>query len=141
FQPEIRGQVFNDINHDGVHQPGERGVAGRQIQLKDETGAVIATTRTDRNGFYRFDLFSGLGLGTYTVVEVLPRGTFQTTANPAPITITRGAVLSGVDFGNSRFRGPGTAVTPTVTPGLEVQTEAEFAAYVSNLINFWGQVN
>src|SRR5262249_14940460 len=96
----------------------------------------VGQTTTDPLGRYHFDLFSGVGPGTYTVVEVLPGGLFQTTADPAPIQITRGETVSRVDFGNSRMRGPDPppVIDPVVTPGLRLQTPAEFADFVRVLV-------
>src|SRR5207245_928986 len=84
FKPQIEGTVFNDTDQDGVRQTGEAGVSGQTIELIQETGQDVAQTLTDANGHYLFNLFSGLGPGTYTVVEVLPSGPFQTKAPPAP---------------------------------------------------------
>ncbi len=140
FKPQIEGTVFNDTNDDGVRQLGEAGVAGRTIELIDDTGGVIAQTLTDANGHYLFDLFSDLGPGTYTVVEVLPDGVFQTTADPGPITITRGEVVFGVDFGNGAMPGPDTppSLTLQVTPGITVENQQQFAAFVDSLTDYLG---
>src|SRR5439155_4749276 len=85
---------------------GEGGVSGQVIQLIDETGAVVATTTTGADGRYSFDNLSAPmdPAAPYTVREVLPGGVVQTTADPAPITFTRGRVVSGVNFGNARSR-------------------------------------
>jgi hypothetical protein len=140
FKPEITGQVFNDTNHDGVQQPGEGGVAGRTIELLDDTGMVVAQTLTDADGYFHFDVFSGLAPGTYRVREVLPDGAFQTTADPAPIKISRGEIVSDVDFGNSTVRGPAPRPhdAPLTTPGITVEPYQEFAAFVDTLTDFLG---
>jgi hypothetical protein len=136
FRPQIQGTVFLDINHNGRREPGEPGAAGRLVQLLDDQGELVGQTMTDRQGRYRFDVFSGVGPGTYTVVEVLPGGLFQTTADPAPIQITRGETVSRVDFGNSRLPGPNPppVIDPVVTPGLRLETPAEFADFVRVLV-------
>jgi hypothetical protein len=137
FKPLIQGSVFNDANHDGQRQLNEAGIAGRTIQLWDASGHLVATTVTDANGIYSFDVFSGLGVGTYTVVEVLPGGVFQTTASPAPIQITRGETVLRVDFGNSTVKGPNPppVISTIVSPGIRVQTSQEFASFVDILVN------
>jgi peroxidase len=136
FRPEIRGTVFKDTNHDGLRQIGEAGVAGRTINLMDDTGAIVATTVTDANGIFRFTLFNGVGTGTFTVAEVLPAGVFQTTGNPPAIKITRGEIVSGVDFGNSTVQGPGTPVTPHVSAAFDVQDESVFDVCVDTLEDY-----
>jgi hypothetical protein len=138
FKPQIQGTVFDDANHDGVRQPGEPGVAGRTIELIDDTGEVVAQTATDSTGHYLFNIFSGLGSGAYTVVEILPDGVFQTTADPQPIKITRGEVVSGVDFGNSSVPGPNASLALQVTPGITVETQQQFAAFVDGLTDNLG---
>ena len=63
--------VFLDEDADGIQDPGEEGVEGVTVNLKDEDGNVIATTETDENGAYLFD---GLVPGEYSVQFVLPAG-------------------------------------------------------------------
>lgn len=66
--------VWNDLNGDGVQDPGEPGLAGVTVSL---SGSASATTTTDASGAY---LFSGLSSGNYTVTATLPAGF---TASPA----------------------------------------------------------
>jgi hypothetical protein len=76
-------------------------LAGLVVELEDRGGQVIATTTTDSRGHYEFDNFKGIsGTGTYRVSLIVPPGEQQTTANPAPMVISRGSVdVDGVDFG------------------------------------------
>jgi protocatechuate 3,4-dioxygenase beta subunit len=59
----ISGHKFNSETGDGL--------SGWSIQLKDSTGAVIATTTTGTGGYYEF---CGLEAGDYEVCEVLKSG-------------------------------------------------------------------
>jgi SdrD B-like domain/Right handed beta helix region/Carboxypeptidase regulatory-like domain/FG-GAP-like repeat/Prealbumin-like fold domain len=94
----ISGQKFDDLNGDGIQEPGELGIDGVTIQLdKDANGTVDDTTTTSGGGFYSF---TDLGPGTYRIREVTPAGTVQTTTDPADIVVSSGADVSGVDFGN-----------------------------------------
>ena len=45
-------------------------MGGIEVQLLDEDGGVLATTKTGRDGRYRFDRFGGTG--DYSVQIVLP---------------------------------------------------------------------
>ena len=70
--------VWNDIDGNGVQDPGEEGFSGVTVTLTDAGGNVVATTTTGFDGGY---LFTGLPAGTFTVTvdpATLPAG-----ANPA----------------------------------------------------------
>ncbi len=51
----VSGTLFNDMNVSGVFDTGEQGAAGFTVQAIDASGAVVAQTQTDSNGFYVFD--------------------------------------------------------------------------------------
>ena len=52
----IAGAVYNDLNNNGVRDPGEPGVAGSTVQLNGLEGHVLATATTDAAGHYQFSL-------------------------------------------------------------------------------------
>ena len=74
FVPTYRlgDTVWFDVNNNGIQDAGEAGIAGVDVELLDDTGAVVATTTTDADGNYIFD---NLDAGDYVVA--LPA------ANPA----------------------------------------------------------
>ncbi|CAN5261362.1 peroxidase family protein [soil metagenome] len=109
FKTSIGGQVFNDANHDGRMNPGEGGRGGVTVQLRDSTGAVVATTITGIDGRYAF---TSVGLGTFTVTLMAPSGSI-TTPPPAPVTITRGMDVNNVNFGLFSISSP-----PPPGPGM-----------------------
>ena len=104
FRVAVSGQVFDDRDANGRHDPNERGLAGRTIELVDATsGTVVGTTTTDERGNYRVDIFDGLGTGQYKVREVVPTGWTQTTRDAGVIQVTRGdTFVDGIDFGVHR---------------------------------------
>jgi len=63
--------VWNDLNCNGVQDPGEPGLAGVTVNLLDSSNVVIDTMVTNANGNY---LFTGLAPGTYSVMFVLLPG-------------------------------------------------------------------
>ncbi len=65
----IGNYVWNDINMNGIQDPGESGVPGVLVTLYDVSGAAVATTNTDVNGLYGF---AGLVPGDYSVGFTLP---------------------------------------------------------------------
>jgi Fungalysin metallopeptidase (M36)/SdrD B-like domain/Fungalysin/Thermolysin Propeptide Motif/Domain of unknown function (DUF4214) len=94
----ISGQVFNDLNGNGVFDSGEPGAAGVVVQLdKNADGTADQTATTDASGNFGF---ANLGPGLYRVREVGPTGSFQTTLNPADITGASGLVPPVIRFGN-----------------------------------------
>ena len=100
----ISGTKYDDANGNGVRDAGDRGVAGVTVFLDaNRNGVLDAGERsavTDASGNYRF---ANLGPGTYSVREVRPAGTIQTTANPAAIAARSGTNVAGVLIGNFRL--------------------------------------
>jgi hypothetical protein len=120
FKASISGTVFaGDSNHRG---PGQQGLAGVQVQLEDDSGNVIATTTTDRQGRYHFDNQNGIGgTGNYTVRLVVPAGFTQTSPDPATILISRGDVnVTGVNFTLRPAGQPRMVASPTSGWAAEV---------------------
>jgi hypothetical protein len=102
----IGDRVWNDADGDGNQDPGETGLAGVTVELRNSSNVVIATTVTDGNGIYGF---TGLAAGTYTVT-VVPAGlgavnipTYDrdgvATANVATVVLATGQSISDADFG------------------------------------------
>ncbi len=87
FKTEITGKVFNDASKDGVMQKNEAGLAGKTLSLVDAEGVVIATTKTDKSGVYSF---KDIGLGKFTLKEVMMEGTVVTSKSLA-VDITKGS--------------------------------------------------
>ncbi|MFA6598130.1 MAG: SdrD B-like domain-containing protein [Ignavibacteriaceae bacterium] len=99
----ICGIKFNDLNGNGIQDPGELGLANWEINLTFAyaTGPVHLIDSTDANGNYCFnDLQPG---GTYTVFETNQSG-WQQTSPPSPgtytIPLTSGEHKDSVNFGN-----------------------------------------
>jgi hypothetical protein len=96
FRSSISGTVFGDGNRDGRFNGPERGLGGRQIQLLDDAGALIATTTTAADGSYLFD---NVGLGHFQVREVVPPGVNLTTPASYEVDITRSMTVTDRLFG------------------------------------------
>jgi hypothetical protein len=52
----IGGAVYNDLNLNGLLDPGEPGYLNNPISLLNAAGQTIATTTTDANGHYLFSV-------------------------------------------------------------------------------------
>ncbi|MBX7241106.1 MAG: hypothetical protein K1X92_05100, partial [Bacteroidia bacterium] len=116
FHPaKIGNFVWNDLDRDGIQDPGEPGIPNVQVNLYDSSNNLIATTSTDANGYY---LFANIIAGTYVVQfdptsfppgyavspqdatgDALDSDPNVTTGFTAPITLTYGQVNNDIDAG------------------------------------------
>jgi len=97
--------VWEDKNANGVRDAGEEGIANVVVQLKNATGDLVATTTTDGNGAYHFDVDPG----TYSVTVLTPNGYTPTLSQPgntggsvAPVTVAPGQSDLTLDVGMYR---------------------------------------
>ena len=89
----ISGQVFLDVNGNGIHDAGENGIQGREVDLDNGS-----TTTTDIDGSFTF---TNLQNGTYVVSENLPTNTLQTyPVGNYSVTVENGEIETYSDFGN-----------------------------------------
>ncbi|MEM6630131.1 MAG: SdrD B-like domain-containing protein [Bacteroidota bacterium] len=72
----IRGQVWQDLDKNGVQDAGDTGISGVSLTLLNENLFLIASATTDDSGFYNF---TGLDSGTYFISIVAPEGYELTT--------------------------------------------------------------
>ncbi len=86
----IGGQVFADLNDDGVLNSGDRSLAGVTIYLLDSAGKRITSTTTDANGKYAF---TNLKPGVYGVEEIQPANYLQGSDRVG----SAGGALNGTD--------------------------------------------
>jgi protocatechuate 3,4-dioxygenase beta subunit len=72
----LQGVVYVDSNRDCIYQPemGETPIRDVTVELRDADGRIVATTRTDAAGRYRFE---NLAPGVYAVTEIQPAGFYQ----------------------------------------------------------------
>ena len=102
---EVNGQIFVDNNANGRQDRMEQGIPGVEVQLLNDEGVVLATTRTGRGGRYRFTSFNETG--DYTVRVVLPAR--LTLANTDRVVlVSRGDLtVNNINFGlRGKPRGP-----------------------------------
>jgi SdrD B-like domain len=109
LRPYLVGDtVFADTDGDGNQGPGESGIPGVVLELRDAAGALVSTTTTDANGHYKFEVESG----TYTVGVAASNfaaggalaGLASTTGDSRTDTVNTNNVLT-YDFG---YRGTGS---------------------------------
>ncbi len=68
--------VWNDLNANGIQDPGEPGIQGVTVTINGPTG--MATTTTNAQGYYQF---TNLAAGTYTVTFTTPNGYLVSPSN------------------------------------------------------------
>jgi hypothetical protein len=97
----VSGYIFNDLNANGVRNPGESGFSGWTVRLGagacSSTG--YASTSSSGTGYYNF---TNLPAGTYclSVVYSSGCGSYQTSStHPRTITLSPGENMTFVNFG------------------------------------------
>jgi hypothetical protein len=83
---EVHGTVFNDLDGDGVQGPGELGLSGVTVALR-QGGGVVSTTTTGGDGAYSFP---NVAPGAYIVRETDPAGYVSTTPNDVSVSVSPG---------------------------------------------------
>ena len=73
--PTIGDFAWDDLDRDGIQEPGEPGLANVTVTLRDPGGTVLATTTTDAGGQYGF---TNVAPGSYRLRFTVPAG-LQTT--------------------------------------------------------------
>jgi hypothetical protein len=84
--------IWYDADGDGVQDGGELGIEGVVVSLLDSNGYVIATTTTDANGYYDFEV-DGF-LADPDTGDVIVDGTY--TVQVAPENFAPGGALEGM---------------------------------------------
>jgi hypothetical protein len=97
---EISGTKFNDINNNGIFDPGENGLGNFSLYLDLNNNSLLdisePATITDEFGFYSFQ---DLPPNIYTIREVQKFGFSQTTADPV-VNVAPGSNINNVNIGN-----------------------------------------
>ncbi|MEZ5145347.1 MAG: SdrD B-like domain-containing protein [Acidimicrobiales bacterium] len=98
----VGDRVWNDANGNGVQDPGEAGIPGVTVTLRQDADGngsfetVAATQVTGADGKY---LFANLPVGSYQVVVTVPSGQNPTTPTSVAAPLTGGEVIDTADFG------------------------------------------
>lgn len=102
FRTGVSGTVYIDQNQNGKVSAWEQRLANHTVQLVDvESGDVLATTQTDRQGIYHFDIYDGLRLGEYQI-QVAPSSQNRQFSPPPiseTVTLTKGDDFQSVNVG------------------------------------------
>src|SRR5207244_9542381 len=91
---------FLDVNGNRVQDAGEPPLAGWTFQVRDGSGAVVATITTQAEGV----ICTALPPGTYTVVEMPQAGYVATTPTTQVVAVMAGQAAN-LTFGNRKSGG------------------------------------
>ena len=115
YRLSVGNRVWYDVNDNGEEDAGEGGAGGLTVRLVDGSGAVIATTTTDAQGYYTF---TGLVSGEGYAVEVEVPAAYTSSTDLA----SSGDPGNNIDGDDNGVRWAGTAIrsavfTPTAGSG------------------------
>ncbi|MCZ2342684.1 MAG: carboxypeptidase regulatory-like domain-containing protein [Bacteroidales bacterium] len=114
----VAGTVFVDPNGNGTLDPGEVGIPGVVIELRDSGGNVVSTTTTGPDGGY---LFTNVPPGNYTVVQPTQPGGYGSTS-PDTLNITVPPSLTpvvNVNFGEAQASVAGNVYVDANNNGVQ----------------------
>jgi len=77
----IGGVVWEDVNQDGILDPGEIGISGIRVNLYDCQDALLDSTVTNQTGSYKYD---SLLAGDFVVQFTAPPGYFFSPQDQSP---------------------------------------------------------
>lgn len=115
----IGDKVFNDVNENGTLDAGETGVKAVEVDLIDNvTGAVVASTTTNAEGLYVFD--------------VVPEGSYKVRFAAPPLGLTWVTPGAGSDREADSDVAPDTGLSDVVVigpdePHLRATTSSDIA--------------
>jgi len=108
--------VWIDADSDGIQDPGESGLGGVRVLLKDAAGVVLDTATTAPSGRY---FFTNLNPGQYKVCFELPSDCQPTLTNAGPVGASSVGVQTGTHGGGGPLtETPLTAFLPNGTAEL-----------------------
>ncbi|MDA1053137.1 MAG: Ig-like domain-containing protein [Planctomycetota bacterium] len=117
-QGEISGTHFNDVNRNGLLDPGESTISGATIYIDDNTNGVLdpgeLSTATDANGRYLFQLDPA----SYTVRAEFDAALSLTVPSPSDsytVTVEIGREVTDRDFGVAEINDTPLTQTDTYT--------------------------
>ena len=112
--PTLGDFAWDDLDRDGIQEPGEPGLANVTVTLRDPAGIVLATTTTDAVGQYGF---TNVAPGSYRLRFTIPAG-LQTTPSD----------VGSDDTVDSDINAGGETAVFTLTPGqTDITLDAGFA--------------
>lgn len=100
FKSSLEGTVFADINSNKLREKNEQGLAGWSVDLVSSEGDIVATTKTNADGRYKFDVQDGVRTDNYSIqITKDPKGIALATPWVKSASVTRGEqFVKNIDF-------------------------------------------
>jgi protocatechuate 3,4-dioxygenase beta subunit len=136
----IAGLAFVDVAGNGQADPGDPGVGGREIDVYDASGTLVASQLTTANGQYTID---GLQPGSYTVGEAALTGWVETAPQSGgyQITVAGGQTTGGLNFGNFQtITASGTVYKDINGNGVRDGSDPALAGWTVDLVSPSGDI-
>jgi uncharacterized repeat protein (TIGR01451 family) len=119
---EVGNRIWNDVNRNGIQDPGEAPLPGVTVELRTGAGALIRSAVTDANGNYYFSSREGTSSTSaiYGITQLLPNTSYQVVI-PLTQTALAGYTLTEAD-------------DSTPTPGGSDRSDSDFMTSGSNAV-------
>lgn len=116
----IEGVTFNDLNGNGIREPGEPGLAGVTVYLDQNNNGV-----KDNNEFFSISNqegvygYSGLVDATFFQRQIPPTGFVSTVVEPIQVSVAGGADIRDINFGSTTGGGVVNPTNPGTVAGVK----------------------
>ncbi|VTU00006.1 repeat domain protein : Cna B domain protein OS=Herpetosiphon aurantiacus (strain ATCC 23779 / DSM 785) GN=Haur_1649 PE=4 SV=1: Cna_B: CarboxypepD_reg: DUF11: Cna_B: Cna_B: CarboxypepD_reg: Cna_B: Cna_B [Gemmataceae bacterium] len=135
-RPGLSGTVFLDADKDGQLDPGESGIPGVRVTLRNAAGTVVGVRTTDASGNYAFP---NLVPGVYTVTETQPAGYGNPPSGPFAPNVRRVRItnqfLTDQNFGDTPAGLSGVVYEDVNNDGRKQGGEAPIAGATVTLFH------
>jgi hypothetical protein len=74
----ISGYIFDDLNGNGLRDPGEPAIANSPLELRNASGTLVGTTSSDAQGAYAFDIDATVSTALQTQTTTLNFADYRT---------------------------------------------------------------
>ena len=98
----VSDRIWNDADGDGVFDANEDGIGGVLVNLRDNSGNIVATVMTNADGTFSF---TGVPNGNYTLAVINNAGILvgMTGTTAIATALSRAVTVSGADIPGTNF--------------------------------------
>ena len=135
----IQGMKFNDLNHNGVKDPGEPGIPNWDIHIEPTEWGLDPDVLTDSLGNYTFNIYTPYNYLISESSELWWRQTYPGGSTWNITTTPSGGVMQNIDFGNY-YVNHSSSIAGTVFDDTNRSGNRDVGEHgISNWgVNIWG---